>query len=291
VISWGANTDLQLGYTTSPLSYGVLPALILDIRDIAMLTSEGQHSMALAGDGTVWGWGQNGSGQLGIGTLGADIALPVRVRQNSTEIMAGIEAVSTSSQRTYFIKEDGTVWGAGSNSNGELGIGQIYGGPCGGSSYCYPVQIKNSAAAGDFLSDVLLVSAGSSHTVVKKSDGTAWAWGLNMAGEIGDGTLDRRYYPVQIKKNASEYLTGIADIRANGSNQNTFALLEDRTVWSWGSNVNYLLGIGLADTLAKRAYPQQVEVETGGYLTDVIAISVGNRGAAALKADGTVWWW
>ena len=292
VISWGANGNGQLGYSTSPLTYAVYPGTVLDSRDVTLLTSVSYHTMVLKGDGTVWGWGYNGSGQLSTGAMGGNYTLPVQAKKNSTEFMTRVESVSTSNQRTYFLKEDGTVWGVGDNSNGELGIGMVFGGPCGGGGYCYPVQVKNSGAANDFLKDVVLVSAGGTHTVVKKVDGTVWAWGMNWAGEIGDGTMERRYYPVRIRKNSSVYLSGVVDIKASGMNSTTIALLEDRTVWTWGSNIHYLLGIGSTDEYnTKRVYPQNVEIDGGGNLTNVIAISIGNGRAAALKADGTVWCW
>ena len=47
---------------------------------------------------------------------------------------------------------------------------------------------------------IVRVAAGASHTVALKSDGTAWAWGYNVAGQLGDGTRTNRRTPVQVKR-------------------------------------------------------------------------------------------
>jgi len=119
-----------------------------------------------------------------------------------------------------------------------------------------------------------MVSAGEVHTVALRSDGMVWAWGANPHGQVGDGSMSRRYTPVQVQN-----LTNVIAVSAGFSH--TAALRSDGTVWVWGWH-----GYGEPDTMASSATPVQVQS-----LTDVIAISAGNSHTAALRSDGTVWTW
>src|SRR4030095_690037 len=85
------------------------------------------------------------------------------------------------------LKDDGTVWAWGWNSNGQLGDGTLV-------QRITPAQIP----AFPVCSGVGAIGAGSSHSLARKSDGTIWAWGLNTSGQVGDGTNTQRTAPVQV---------------------------------------------------------------------------------------------
>jgi len=120
------------------------------------------------------------------------------------------------------------------------------------------------------------LAAGASHSVMLKTDGTVWTWGLNANGQLGDGTLVRRLTPVAV--------AGLAGVKAIAAGSNfTLALKTDGTVRAWGVNTNGQLGDG---TITQRLLPTLV---VG--LTNVTAIAAGSQHGLALKADGTVWAW
>src|ERR1019366_8000856 len=79
----------------------------------------------------------------------------------------------------------GTVWGCGYNAYGDLGNGlnDIR-------------QLTPVPASG--LNGVIALAAGGYHTLALKSDGTVWAWGYNVAGQLGDGTTTDRNIPIQV---------------------------------------------------------------------------------------------
>jgi alpha-tubulin suppressor-like RCC1 family protein len=120
------------------------------------------------------------------------------------------------------------------------------------------------------------VSGNTSHSLAVKSDGTAWAWGANTSGQIGDGTTTRRDLPTQVST-----LSGITAVAAGGNF--SLALKSNGTVWAWGANSNGQLGDG---TTTQRTTPVQVST-----LSSIVAIAAGTSHGLALKSDGTVYGW
>jgi Tol biopolymer transport system component len=120
------------------------------------------------------------------------------------------------------------------------------------------------------------IAGGGGHTAAIKNDGTAWTWGSNISGQLGDGTSIGRLTPVQVSG-----LTGV--IAVAGGWQHTVAVKNDGTVATWGWNWRGQLGNG---TTTDSAIPVVVSA-----LTDVVAIDAGLFHSIALKSDGTVWGW
>jgi Regulator of chromosome condensation (RCC1) repeat len=106
-----------------------------------------------------------------------------------------------------------------------------------------PVQVQN-------LSGVTAVAAGANFSLALKNDGTVWAWGRNVIGELGDGTTDQRDTPVQVQN-----LNGVTAVAVGG--QYSLALKNDGTVWGWGDNDHGQLGDGT--TVFVRLTPVQAQ--------------------------------
>jgi alpha-tubulin suppressor-like RCC1 family protein len=79
------------------------------------------------------------------------------------------------------------------------------------------------------LTGIVGISAGYSHSLAVKSDGTVWSWGYNSYGQLGNGTTTQRASPVRVQG-----LTGIVAVSAGG--QHSLALASDGTIWAWGWN-------------------------------------------------------
>jgi hypothetical protein len=127
------------------------------------------------------------------------------------------------------------------------------------------------------LSDVVSIAAKDTHSLFLKSDGTAWATGFNVHGQLGDGTFGfgaEKSTPVQV--------SGLSDVSAVAAGfLHSLFLKNDGTVWATGSNYYGQLGDG---TTVDKSTPVQL---LG--LSDVSAIAAGDFHSLFLKSDGTVW--
>jgi alpha-tubulin suppressor-like RCC1 family protein len=135
---------------------------------------------------------------------------------------------------------------------------------------------------------VVAVSAGASHSLALRADGTVVAWGLNDHGQLGDGTTLSRSAPVQVLGvGGTGVLNSVVAVWAGASH--SVALRSDGSVVAWGYNADGELGNNAtADGLS----PVQVQGSTGsGALTGVLSLSAGGSHTVALRSDGRVLSW
>lgn len=126
-----------------------------------------------------------------------------------------------------------------------------------------------------------VVAAEENHTVVLKSDGTVWGWGLNDYGQVStDNSNTYVENPVQVAG-----LTGAPVVSVASGGYHTLALRSDGTVLAWGMNGNGELGDG-STSWDHGIGPVQVRSLTG-----IVAVAAGYWHSVALKNDGTVWAW
>lgn len=121
-----------------------------------------------------------------------------------------------------------------------------------------------------------VISGGYGHTLVICADSTVKAFGLNVSGQLGNGTATASNVPVSTLN-----LNSIIAVSA-GDNF-SIALKADSTVWTWGNNGSGQLGNG-NNTLSN------VPIQVPG-LTGVVSISAGGSHAIVAKNDGTLWTW
>lgn len=120
------------------------------------------------------------------------------------------------------------------------------------------------------------VSAGYAHTLAIKTDGTLWAWGDNISGQLGNGTNNNSNAPVQIGTATNwQVITAGAE--------HSMAIKTDGTLWAWGRNSEAQYGDG---TNNNSTVPIQI-----GTATNWVTISAGVEHNIAIKTDGSLWAW
>ena len=172
------------------------------------------HMLLLKSDGTVWAWGGNGSGQLGIGNA-IPSATPVQV----PGLNGVVDIVAREGGLSMALKADGTVWIWGANSDDLTGVATF-----GGVFNNVPVRVSNLGAM-----TAIAAAMDGATAFATDATGKVWAWGNNNSGELGDGKTARRPTPVPVAG-----LDGVVQM-ANTPAQAS-ALRSDGTVFSWGYN-------------------------------------------------------
>ncbi|MBI4244776.1 MAG: hypothetical protein HY606_11855 [Planctomycetes bacterium] len=212
-----------------------------------------RHSCALKSDGTVWTWGDNMFGQLGIGPGTQFSAIPVMI-----QISSAVKAISSGGFHTLALLDDGTVVSWGSNAQGAIGTGT----PTPGIVFL-PATVVNTA-------DVVAVSAGLAYSLALTADGNILAWGNNTLGQSGN---PNQFVPAQVAG-----VTRVVKISAGlvGS----IAMKDDGTAMYWGQMYINGLSINLLPTLIPGLNSvKNISIPVGG----------GFPFFLALKSDGTVW--
>lgn len=240
-------------------------------------TSLNEEIAQVSEDGTITG--------IKEGTTGIKITDKTTELETTAQVVVGerekdIYKIVSGPTHTVLLKNDGTVWTWGDNTNGELGKGTI-----GGKEATEAKQVIGVGGTG-YLEDIVDIAAGGSFTIALKKNGQVVAWGLNDYGQLGSAS-DKAEAPIYVKDYNGNILTGVVDISA-GYRQ-AVALKADGTVWNWGANNYGQLG---NNTTVNSSYAVQVLDSTGSeYLTGVKQISSGGEFISALKEDGTVWSW
>ena len=252
----GLVTGQKYGTTKIEVSTNKLPnKVLIDVqvlrkndKTIAKTVSGTDFTLALKADGTVWTWGYNGYGQLGLGD-NSNRYRPTQINiENVVDIAAG-------NNHALLVTADGKVYSFGSNSYGQLGIT--------GNTYT-PQEIPN-------LENIEKVSAGNYHSMAIDKEGNVYTWGYNQNGQLGDGTRISNSIPTKIK------LTNITKI---ATKNNTSAAIDgDGNLYTWGYNSYGQQGISIDNIYTPRKVPT---------LEQIIDIAVENNTIIVLDKKGEV---
>ena len=216
VRTWGSNVFGQLGNGTDTDSHE--PVEVSGLTNVVQVSGGVWFSVALKADGTVWAWGSNQVGELGIGT-GPNSHVPVQVPG-----LAGVVKISSGHSFTLALKSDGTVWVWGQN-NFSLGDGTT------ATQRHTPVQVIG-------LSGIVDIAAGSTHGLATNGF-KIWAWGSNLAGELGNGTKNITLNSTPVQVVLPSPIPGAVNVTGLAAGfLYSLAQFGDGKVMAWGTNIS-----------------------------------------------------
>ncbi|HKG81189.1 MAG TPA: NF038122 family metalloprotease, partial [Pyrinomonadaceae bacterium] len=266
VWTWGLDGLGQLGNGTTNGFSRNRPSQVIGLSGVTAIAAGTFHVLALKSDGTVWAWGSNGRGELGIG-LQDFIAHPTPVQIPG---LSNILSIYAEDGLSYAFKSNGEVWGWGSGFGGKMGDGTT------GS-------IKPSPTELPLLKDTPTLVSALNATFAIKQDGAVWSFGYNAAGRLGRGILDTAIYPVP---------TQIPDVLAravSAGETHTIVVEPGGTIKVFGGNESGQLGLGSADL---SAHPSPVSLPG---VSGVFATAAGGGASFVLVGDsatgGTIQAW
>ena len=225
-------------------------------------------------DSSLYSWGTNYSGQLGVGDE-ANTNTPTKVN-----LPGKIKELITTGLSSYAILEDGSLYSWGDNSDGQLGVGDeenrntptkvnlpgkikelittgssVYALMEDSSLYAWGNNESGKLGVGDEVNrntptkvnlpgkiKKLITSSSASYAILE--DGSLYAWGYNYYGELGIGSNEDKNTPTKVTAINGKIMDLIINSDKNSTYKSIFAIIKDGSLYAWGNNKGGQLGIG-----------------------------------------------
>ncbi|NTX01861.1 MopE-related protein [Myxococcus sp. CA040A] len=263
VWAWGQNTFGQLGSGSVSGTPQPQPARIHGLPAIKALAAGTAHSLALDVSGRVWAWGQNASGQVGLGAAGGTVLVPTQVTT-----LPAIQAIAANGSFSLALSTDGQIWAWGQNTSGQVGTGS--------TSAAVPTP-----GVIPWLPTLRAIAAGVNHALALDADGRVWAWGFNTMGQVGTGSVSSTpvLRPIQV--------AGLPRAKAIAAGAGHSLIIDEQfgNVWAWGQNTFGQVGTGSVSST-----PVLAPVAVGGVFA-ATAIAAGHNMSLVIMGNGFVKSW
>ena len=254
---WGSNEDGQLGLGDDRQPR-LEPTQVGTDVNWADVSAGSGYTCGVGTDGSLWCWGENDTGQLGLGDKSTRLV--------PTRVATGLDwaEISVSSSHTCGLREDRSMWCWGYNNSGQLGLGDR-------TERLIPTRVGADL-------DWSNMSTGALHSCGVRSDRSLWCWGHGLQGQLGLGDRDDRWVPTQVGTDL--WTTVLADfyytcgVRTNGS------------LWCWGNNKHGQLGIGNFETQLR-----PTRVGTDFDWAKLSGESTSGHHVCGVRANGSLWCW
>ena len=261
--AWGDNTYGELGDGTviaqsSPEHIGT--------NSWSQVSIGTSFTLALKSDKTLWSWGLNNFGQLGLNLnyAAGGVNSPVLIDSaNSWKV------ISNGTSHAAAIKGDGSLWVWGLNNAGQLGDGTTV-------NKSSPVKLGSSSWS--------TVSCGASHTLGILTTGVLYGWGLNTSGQIGDLTLTNKSSPVLVSGPASTSWSIIFGAKG-GAGYYSLGITTTGQLYGWGFNNSGQVGINTTTTVSSPV------LVSGPASTSWSFIAAGQSYSGAITSTGALYMW
>lgn len=258
---WGWNGYGQLGNGTTTDS--LTPVDVTGLSSgVASISAGDAHTCATLTTGAAKCWGDNRFGQLGDGTT-----TPQSTPTDVSGLASGVKSISAGDRYSCAVTQTGGAKCWGVNGTGALGDGTI-------ETRLSPTDVSGLTTG------VKAIDAGYAHTCVVTTAGGAKCWGYNYSGQLGDGTTNTRFVPVDVLGLGS----GVASIETGVAH--TCALTSAGAVSCWGDNEIGQLGDGRRDMHHHPTASIFSHLASG-----VHAITAGGDHNCAVLSDGSIRCW
>ncbi len=252
---WGVGNNSYLPLTVKGSRHTTHVAVSIPEKPVAMATGFG-HVMLLTENGEVYAWGRNSEYQVGNGKR-KHVQEPYKLDlQNIVQIACG-------GKFSIALDAEGQLWGWGDNEHRNLV-------PDTTAHQQTPVRIDT----GDI--DIAYIDACGGSIVLLDTDGVLWTWGRNDFHQCGYDTRGK-----DVKTPTAVELPLPVTFVAAYSSQ-TYAILEDGSLWSWGNNSYGQLGQGFRSSSTQGVLPGKC------WDSDVVLVQGGSLFCVAMLEDGTV---
>jgi hypothetical protein len=212
---------------------------------------------AMSSSGNVYCWGGNNNGQLGVNsTTLSNIPVEVKGLLGSGNL-SSVTGITAGSLHVCAIS-DGVAYCWGDNSNGQLGNNTT-------TEENVPVQVVGVGGVGELPTEIGL-TAGQFHTCSLSSTGTAYCWGANADGQLGNNTVTEEHAPVEVVGvGGTGDLANIVSLTAG--QLHSCGLSTTGNVYCWGDNVDG--GLGDNSTTTSKTPVEVVGVGGSGVLSGI----------------------
>lgn len=276
---WGDNYYAQLALPHSKL-YSTVPLGVEELNGVTVtaIAAGSFHMVALADDGSLWAWGDNSSGKLGLGHANSSYNTMGRLpEQIPLETLGGrtVASIAAGYANTAVVATDGTVWTCGST----VALGRA-------TSPVSENLLGQVTGFGE--AEIAEAAIGRFHIAVRDEDGNVWSWGLSTGAKLGEtqGTVSTSS-PSQVPEMNDKSIIAIA---AGGDN--TAALDSTGIVWTCGRNTSGQLGNGETTSSSIANYfPETSTLEGFSKIIVAKTYHFNDVHMLGLKSDGTLWAW
>ncbi|MBC7897014.1 MAG: Ig-like domain-containing protein [Cytophagaceae bacterium] len=260
VFCWGSNRRGQLGTGSTSLRASV-PNRVQHAGPALRAIAAGWYHTCGLSTAATYCWGENEFGQLGTNSR-VDASQPVALAQGAPAFVE----VALGRNHTCARTTNGTAWCWGEPQVGNFGAGP------GPGDALVPTQIQGNAPP------FVQVASGQAHRCGRSTTGTAWCWGFNIVGQVGNGTTTNAPFPVQIPGGAPPY----AQLTAGAAH--TCALTSTGAAWCWGLGNSGQLGNNAASIQLS-----PVAVQAPGVA--FVELAAGAFHTCGRTAAGAIWCW
>jgi alpha-tubulin suppressor-like RCC1 family protein len=271
---WGKNRfgQLGLGHNNDQNTPQLIDRNHFPNKTIQSIHTGSHHILALMDDSSIYAWGYNHSGQLGLGHNN-DQNTPHLISPNHFANKT-IQSIHLGFQHTLALMDDGSLFAWGRNDKGQLGLGHT-------DNQITPQLIDR----GNFPNKIIKsIHPGYNYTLALMNDGSLYAWGYNDKGQLGLGHTDNQITPQLINP---EHFPNKTIQSIHVGTFKTFALMTDGSLFAWGFNGKGQLGLGHNND----QYAPQL-IDPGNYENQAIqSIHAGSNHTLALMYNGSLYAW